>query len=262
MEIGGLLVIGTERHESRRIDNQLRGRSGRQGEPGESQFFVSFEDEIVRLYSTYKGEKFIDKVKDEHGKLTSQYATSVIEDAQTNIEATFYGMRKNVLQYDDIINEQRKETYKQRERALNGGVGISDVKAFAQGMVERDYEELSVDEFETKYAPFCGENEEATLSVITKNMMTFFDVAVEYFDKSTLDEIARVAILNNIDKFWVEHITNLEEIKKEVWTQGYAQKEPTIYFKKIAYELLEEITKEMQTETVMEVITRIAELSI
>lgn len=216
-EAGGLLVIGTERHESRRIDNQLRGRSGRQGDPGESQFFVSLEDEVIRLYGSDKIIRYQKSNTDE--PITNSSLSKLIEQAQKNIESNHFKTRKDLLEYDDVINEQRKIIYKQRELILNSNNCFS----IACGFAEETEEIKSLLEWE------------------------------ETLGTQLLNEICRMSILKQIDENWINYITALDGLKESVWTQSYAQKQPIMIFKEETYNMFNELIEQIKKESIRKI---------
>lgn len=216
-EAGGLLVIGTERHESRRIDNQLRGRSGRQGDPGESQFFVSLEDEVIRLYGSDKIIRYQKSNTDE--PITNSSLSKLIKQAQKNIESNHFKTRKDLLEYDDVINEQRKIIYKQRELVLNSNNCFS----IACGFAEETEEIKSLLEWE------------------------------ETLGTQLLNEICRMSILKQVDENWINYITALDGLKESVWTQSYAQKQPIMIFKEETYNMFNELIEQIKKESIRKI---------
>ncbi|MBR3888408.1 MAG: preprotein translocase subunit SecA [Clostridia bacterium] len=273
IDVGGLKIIGTERHESRRIDNQLRGRSGRQGDVGESRFYISLEDKLMKLFGGEKLQTIANFIKvTEDMPLEMKMLTNTIENAQKNVESLHFGARKNVLQYDDVMNEQRKIIYSDRRKVLD----CKDMKEDIIKMITRTIENV-VDAYfgindET-------ENEEEFLTYVRTNFGVEFSLegktSIEeikdeltdtvlkmYADKEKeigaeqLREIERVIMLRTVDAKWMEHLDAMDQLKEGVRLRGYAQKDPVVEFKTESYDVFNEMTASI-AETVVKTVLHV-----
>ena len=272
-EAGGLKVIGTERHESRRIDNQLRGRSGRQGDPGESRFYISLEDDLMRLFGS---EKLMGVFKSlgvaEGEQIEHKMLSSAIEKAQKKIESNNYGIRKNLLDYDSVNNEQREIIYKERRRVLDGeNMRDSILKMIydtVDGVVDRCIsEDAESDEWD------LGELNELLLPVIPIREITKDDVkglrkdelkqklkeaAVKLYEEKEaqfpaeeqIRELERVVLLRVIDEKWMNHIDDMDQLRQGIGLQAYGQRDPKVEYKMIAYDMFNEMTENIQQDTI------------
>ncbi|HCE77383.1 MAG TPA: preprotein translocase subunit SecA [Lachnospiraceae bacterium] len=272
-EAGGLKVIGTERHESRRIDNQLRGRSGRQGDPGESRFYISLEDDLMRLFGS---EKLMGVFKSlgvaEGEQIEHKMLSSAIEKAQKKIESNNYGIRKNLLDYDSVNNEQREIIYKERRRVLDGeNMRDSILKMIydtVDGVVDRCIsEDAESDEWD------LGELNELLLPVIPIREITKDDAkglrkdelkqklkeaAVKLYEEKEaqfpseeqIRELERVVLLRVIDEKWMNHIDDMDQLRQGIGLQAYGQRDPKVEYKMIAYDMFNEMTENIQQDTI------------
>ena len=272
-EAGGLKVIGTERHESRRIDNQLRGRSGRQGDPGESRFYISLEDDLMRLFGS---EKLMGVFKSlgvaEGEQIEHKMLSSAIEKAQKKIESNNYGIRKNLLDYDSVNNEQREIIYKERRRVLDGeNMRDSILKMIydtVDGVVDRCIsEDAESDEWD------LGELNELLLPVIPIREITKDDVkglrkdelkqklkeaAVKLYEEKEaqfpseeqIRELERVVLLRVIDEKWMNHIDDMDQLRQGIGLQAYGQRDPKVEYNMIAYDMFNEMTENIQQDTI------------
>ena len=264
-EAGGLFILGTERHESRRIDNQLRGRSGRQGDPGESRFFLSLEDDLMRLFGANRIFGIVDRLGfDENTAINARLLSGAIESAQGRIEAKNFGHRKSVLEFDDVMNQQRAIIYKQRQDVLCGEELRPTLEnmirdAIAAGVSASCSENgLVLDELRQKFFGF----------LIAQNEFTESDVAPEevseilceralkiYHDKDTLfgadamREIERVILLRNVDSKWMEHIDAMDELKGFVGLNSYAQRNPISEYRLEGATMFDDMIEEIRDGT-------------
>ena len=270
LALGGLCVIGTELHESRRIDNQLRGRAGRQGDPGTSIFFISTEDEMIRVFGGEMMGRVMAFVNfDEDTAIQSKMLTRMIASCQKRLEGMHFSSRKNVLQFDDVNNQQRKAIYKERDRLLNG----EDVHADILQMAE-EYARYALENA-------CEGNEDSSewdIDKVNANLFKYFvtekplldaqnvGTAREVLDylaqycRDTLDtrykeeplfvELERVILLQNIDKLWMDHIDALDEVRKGVGLQSIGQHDPLMVYKKEAFEMFEDLNKQIKMRTI------------
>ena len=263
-ELGGLYVIGTERHENRRIDNQLRGRAGRQGDPGVSRFYVSLEDEIMRLYGSAKGKKLAEKL-DENAEISDKKLINDIETAQKALEGKNFGIRKNVLQYDDVINKQRELIYKDRRKVLNG----EDVLEEMKGMMKIAIKE-AVDTYISKndtlgYIEYINrlfkinrfgldldiENKkekqiiEHTIEIVEKA----YEINEENLGSEYLRNMERQVLLQVVDKYWIEHIDEIDQLKKCIGLSAIGQKDPVKEFTVQSFDIFDDMNKQIRLDT-------------
>ena len=279
-EAGGLYVIGTERHESRRIDNQLRGRSGRQGDPGESKFFVSFEDDLMRIFGGDRALSILNRFNLEEGqpvdeKLMSPY----IEKAQKQIEGRHFNARKNVLQYDDVMNEQRKLIYSQRNEVLSG----TDLREKIVGMIndtvdeavsaflhEDDVAAWDLDGLKSKYMNLLVTPEDFTdldssspsaarekiRETLLKRAMTLYENKEEVvFGKERMREIERALLLRNVDIKWMDHLEAMDSLMESIGLQAYAQRNPISEYRIYGGDLFAQMVDEIRDDTVRDILS-------
>lgn len=277
-KLGGLYIIGTERHESRRIDNQLRGRSGRQGDPGATKFFVSFEDELMRLFGAENISKFMDNFKldfSEDDVIEHPFVTKAIENAQKKVEMRYFDMRKSVLDYDNVMNEQRTEIYGDRDQILKGEKlkesVISMIENLASSIVDShassethsktwDYDGI-IPDFADKF-PFEGEsplNLEELKKITTVDKLTEFvaQKAVAIYEKKESDigeglmrELERFALLRILDEKWIDHLYSMDILRDGIHLRAYGQKDPRIEYVNEAYQAFQELQFRIQEDTV------------
>jgi preprotein translocase subunit SecA len=268
-ELGGLHIIGTERHESRRIDNQLRGRAGRQGDPGSSQFFVSLEDDLMRMFGSERTMGLMDKIGlEEDMPIESGMLTKGIENAQKNVEGRNFGIRKYVLQYDDVMNKQREVIYAQRKSVLEGE-DISDEINDMIAQVCQNYvmmytagvessEEWELDKLNEKLKTYFGvevdfsgnyEPEEMAQIALEKIMQRRTEIE-EKVGAAQMREIERIILLRIVDSKWMEHIDNMDQLKQGINLRAYGQTDPVQAYTKEGFEMFEEMNATIIDETV------------
>ncbi len=265
---GGLYIIGTERHESRRIDNQLRGRSGRQGDPGESRFFLSAEDDLLRLFA---GDRFYNTLNAFKSigdmPVEAKLFTSTIENAQKKVEGNNFAIRRNVLKYDDVMNKQREVIYGQRNQVLDG----EDISALIQKMIVDTISEsvefycppkVNKDEWNkkglsTKYGWLVDESEieniddtEKITELLLNKAQDIYDERKEEYGEEMVKEIERVGLLKNVDMRWMDHIDAMDQLKRSMGLMGYGQKDPVIVFRDQGLDMFEEMTNGIREGTV------------
>ena len=270
-EAGGLFILGTERHESRRIDNQLRGRSGRQGDPGESRFFLSLEDDLMRLFGAERIYGIIDRLGfDENTAINARLLSGAIESAQGRIEAQNFGHRKNVLEYDDVMNQQRALIYKQRRDVLDG----EDIRLTLEGMIVdaiaagvlSSFGEngLMLQELRSKFfgflvAPGEWEGGDATPDEITERLteraLRLYREKETLFGASAMREIERVILLRNVDAKWMEHIDAMDELKGIVGLNSYAQRSPIAEYRIEGANMFDDMIEEIRDGTARMLLT-------
>ena len=274
-EAGGLYIIGTERHESRRIDNQLRGRSGRQGDPGESQFFLSLEDDLMRLFGGDKVTQMMDSLKvDEDMPIQSRLLTGIIESSQKKLEGRNFNIRKSVLNYDDVMNTQREIIYGQRQQVLNGDDIheniINMINQFIEGSVNqyllddevhddwnlaglKDYlMGLITADSDFNYTP--DELEEISKADIIKQLTERADKIYEKREqeigKEQLREVERVVLLKVVDEKWMAHIDDMEQLKRGIGLRSYGQKNPVVEYRMEGFEMFDAMVDSIREDTV------------
>lgn len=265
--LGGLYVIGTEKHETRRIDNQLRGRSGRQGDPGTSRFFVSLEDEVIKLYGGSSIEKISNKVKHEEGKpLESKNLLKMVERAQRGIEGRNFEIRKNVIQYDDVINEQRKIIYAERNRVLDNESVEEEIQKMVKDVIKETANKYLVNKdyygyLISLYNKFMPEN---TLLIPGIDKMSIDEVIEYTYDLSKrvydfkkivsgieeLRNLEKKVLLEVVDSYWIEHIDTMDQLRQCIGLSAIGQKDPVKEYTIQGYELFEELNETIRTETV------------
>lgn len=265
--LGGLYVIGTEKHETRRIDNQLRGRSGRQGDPGTSRFFVSLEDEVIKLYGGSSIEKISNKVKHEEGKpLESKNLLKMVERAQRGIEGRNFEIRKNVIQYDDVINEQRKIIYAERNRVLDNESVEEEIQKMVKDIISETANKYLVNKdyygyLISLYNKFMPEN---TLLIPGIDKMSIDEVIEYTYDLSKrvydfkkivsgieeLRNLEKKVLLEVVDSYWIDHIDTMDQLRQCIGLSAIGQKDPVKEYTIQGYELFEELNETIRTETV------------
>ena len=270
---GGLMIIGTERHESRRIDNQLRGRSGRQGDPGESKFYISLEDDLMRLFGSDRMIAMFNALgipegqEIEHGALTK-----AIESAQKKIENNNFGIRKNLLEYDQVMNEQREIIYEERKRVLNGESMRDAIYKMITDITEdcvdtcigddNDFEEWDYNELNTLLlptVPLQPVNAERVLKPKKNSLKQqlkeeavklYESKEAEFPEPEAIREIERVILLKVIDRKWMDHIDDMDQLRQGAGLQAYGQKDPLVEYKLNGYEMFDDMTQNIKEETV------------
>ncbi len=265
---GGLFIIGTSRHESRRIDNQLRGRAGRQGDPGTSRFFLSAEDDIIRLFAGDRFFNILDTFKSVGDlPLDAKMFSKTIENAQSKVESNNFAVRKNVLKYDDVMNIQRGVIYKQRNQVLDGVDldttvrkmiidSISDAVSFYCPK-SNNAEDWNITGLKSKYAWLLGENElesETDSSVILDQMLSLaeakLDSQKEKYGEQMLKALEHKALIENVDMRWMDHIDAMDQLKRSAGLKAYGQKDPVLAFREEGSDMFEEMITNIREGTV------------
>ncbi|NMA65739.1 MAG: preprotein translocase subunit SecA [Clostridiaceae bacterium] len=275
IKAGGLKIIGTERHESRRIDNQLRGRSGRQGDPGESRFYISLEDDLMRLFGSERMERMVEALGlDENQPIEAKMLSNAIESAQKKIEGINFQRRKNVLQYDDVMNTQREVIYSQRAMVLNG----ENIKEYIEKMIDTVSESI--------VSLYCGESdipdnwdlkgmqkyaetimfpkgaldfsnidlETITAKELTESLRqkahTLYKQKEEEFGEEVMRELERHILLKTVDEKWMDHIDNMEQLKYGIGLRAYGQHDPVVEYKREGFDMFDEMIRSIQQDTI------------
>ena len=272
-EAGGLKIIGTERHESRRIDNQLRGRSGRQGDPGESKFYISLEDDLMRLFGSERLiNMFIALGIPEGQEIEHKALTNAIESAQKKIENNNFGIRKNLLEYDQVMNEQREIIYEERLRVLNGESMrdviykmITDITENAVDIVigdDTDFNEWNLEELNTLLLPTIPlkpinrgrinkPKKNALKQQLKEEAVKLYEAKeAEVPEPEAIRELERVILLKVIDRKWMDHIDDMDQLRQGVGLQAYGQRDPLVEYKMSGYDMFDEMTQNIREETV------------
>ena len=267
IEAGGLKIIGTERHESRRIDNQLRGRAGRQGDPGESRFYISLDDDLMKIF----GGSIITKVYNKIGvsddmPIESRILTRTVESSQKKVEGRNFSIRKNVLQYDDVMNKQRVIIYKQRREVLDGDnlteeIGnmidsvvntivpqyITNDSKDIEGLKKEIYTEFGIESLDIlKREKFEAED---VIKELSEKAHSIYNAKSEKFGES-MRELERVVTLKIVDEKWMEHIDNMDELKNGVGLRAYAQKDPVVVYRMEGFDMFDEMVYDIQYDVV------------
>ena len=274
-QAGGLFIIGTERHDSRRIDNQLRGRAGRQGDPGETRFYISLEDDLMRLFGGERVQAAMERMKiDEDMPIESKMLTRSIQQAQTTVESRNFQARKSVLEYDDVMNKQREIIYGQRRQVLEG----MDVKDVIMNMMNTSITHLVQNAFSgvhhldmtscqellrqveglyfPKYAVRFSQEQldamdaQAVTDAFTQAAAGYYQQKEDEFTAPVMREVERVVLLRVVDEYWMEHIDAMSDLRQGIRLRAYAQTDPIIAYKKESLEMFEEMIAAIQDETV------------
>ena len=274
-QAGGLFIIGTERHDSRRIDNQLRGRAGRQGDPGETRFYISLEDDLMRLFGGERVQAAMERMNiDEDMPIESKMLTRSIQQAQTTVESRNFQARKSVLEYDDVMNKQREIIYGQRRQVLEG----MDVKDVIMNMMNTSITHLVQNAFSgvhhldmtscqellrqvegvyfPKYAVRFTQEQldtmdaQAVIDAFTQAAAAYYQQKEDEFTAPVMREVERVVLLRVVDEYWMEHIDAMSDLRQGIRLRAYAQTDPIIAYKKESLEMFEEMIAAIQDETV------------
>ena len=272
-DLGGLRIIGTERHESRRIDNQLRGRSGRQGDPGSSRFFLALDDDLLRIFGGEKITGFMDKLGIEEGEpIEHNLISRAIENAQAKVEGHNFDIRKQLIEYDDVMNQQREVIYRQRREALTG----KNLKNSIDNMIREKAEEIEQIFADEKMLP-----EEWDIKGLNKAIFKQFNFHLKDFDDDTLDDLTkgklaeliydscikiydekesligsddfrnleRIVMLQTVDNLWKDHLLSMDHLKEGIGLRGYAQQNPLLVYKKEGFEMFQDMISRVKEET-------------
>ena len=278
-QAGGLFILGTERHESRRIDNQLRGRSGRQGDPGESRFYLSMEDDIMRLFGSERMQNMMETLKiDDDTPIDAKVLSGAIENAQKKVESKNFQARKNTLEYDDVMNVQREVIYKQRRQVLDG----ENMGSFIRTMIHRWIDEsvhghlgegkhltqeswlqatepfrglfFPADQFQYSDAELEKLKPDELVSQLEEQALAVYDAKEASLGDELMRELERVMMLRTVDEYWMDHIDAMEELKKGIVLRAYAQTNPVDAYKKEGFEMFEGMIQAIQEETIRRII--------
>lgn len=277
-QAGGLFIIGTERHESRRIDNQLRGRSGRQGDPGCSRFFLSLEDDLMRLFGGERITAVMNTLKtDENMPIEAKMISNTIENAQKKIEGRNFGIRKNVLQYDDVMNRQRELIYNQRDQVLDG----VDLKPIITKMIENSINESvdfhcpehvsrdnwTVDDLKKKYNYLLKEGElegdfdkeDARELLLTRAEERYAEreniLGTNENGEPIMRELEKQILLRNVDRHWMDHIDAMDQLRRGIGLRAYAQTDPVVAYREVGSDMFDAMNDEIREDTARQILT-------
>ena len=271
-DAGGLYIIGTERHESRRIDNQLRGRSGRQGDPGESRFFLSMQDDLMRLFAADRIIGMMDTLGlDEDTPIDARILSSSVENAQRNVESRHFRSRKSVLEYDNVMNTQREIIYAQRQKVLDGedlqesmlsmirdvvGSMVSDCLASTGGELTEESSQQLEQQITTTFfiknppMPEIGTTSEEVEEAVLKMAMAVYEAKEKLYSEATMRELERVIMLRVVDEHWMDNIDAMDDLKQGIGLRAYGQHDPVVAYKEEGYEMFQAMITAIREETV------------
>ena len=277
--VGGLFIIGTERHESRRIDNQLRGRAGRQGDPGASRFFLSLEDDLMRIFGGDRVQSLMDSLGlDEYVPIENKLITNTIESAQKKLEASNFAIRKQVLQYDDVMNQQREIIYKQRQMVLDG----EDISGKLHEMMRQAIDDACTNYLNGETADdwdFAGLRrhfmnwlclptdfnytteqlgdltKEGIADELYKRGMDILTAKEKRYGAKTMRELERICLLRNVDSKWMEHIDNMDQLKQGMGLRGYGQHDPVVEYRIEGFAMFDEMIASIREDAVHMLLT-------
>ncbi|MGM0622596.1 MAG: preprotein translocase subunit SecA [Campylobacterota bacterium] len=270
-ELGGLFILGTERHESRRIDNQLRGRAGRQGDPGESQFYLSLEDNLLRIFGSDRIKSIMERLGVKEGEhIESKMVTRAVENAQKKVEGMHFESRKHLLEYDDVANEQRKTIYSFRNGLILQKFAIKDKiyenfndyidhvlgeAGIMQDIPEDDYDVDRVyrkikEELNIELEPFASHEYDALKEQLQQGIASSYEQKMQKLNETQREEIERTIYLQTLDRQWRDHLYQMDTLKEGIRLRGYNQKDPLVEYKKESYNLFLELVENIKYEAV------------
>ncbi len=249
-QAGGLFIIGTERHESRRIDNQLRGRAGRQGDPGESRFYLSLEDDLMRLFSSDRVMGMMDSLGlDEDTPIDAKILSGAVENAQKSVESRHFRSRKSVLEYDNVMNTQREVIYAQRQKVLDGEDLRENILTMLRGVLE-GYEAEDLRRFEGIFFPKGAVSEEPDVDALYDMAVAAYERKEAAIGSATMREVERVVMLRVVDEYWMENIDAMDDLKQGIGLRAYGQHDPVIAYKEEGFEMFQAMIQAIREETV------------
>jgi len=278
-ELGGLHVLGTERHESRRIDNQLRGRSGRQGDPGSSRFYLSLEDDLMRIFGGDRIQGLMNRIGMEEGEpIEHRLISGAIERAQRKVEGHHFDIRKQLIEYDDVMNQQREVIYRQRQESLRGDNLKPAIVEMIQGIIESIVDEFADDRlfpeewdwqamndelfqfFTLRVHPdkntLDGLNSENLYDYLNAQVMAMYQKKEMELDPREFRKVEQFVMLQNVDRYWKDHLLQMDHLKEGIGLRGYAQQNPLIVYKKEGFEMFQEMIYQIQ-KSIIRVLFRV-----
>lgn len=279
--VGGLFIVGTERHEARRIDNQLRGRAGRQGDPGESRFFISLEDDLMRLFGGERIQSLMETLGiDENEPIENKWLTNSIENAQRKVEGRNFAIRKNVLQFDDVMNRQREVIYSQRQQVLNGESMKEYILKMIDDSINRSYEQFigndptpdnwNIAGLRNYYLGWLTTEDDFNYSreelqelnpvedikeVLLERAHKLYEQREKMFGEEIMRELERVILLRVVDQKWMDHIDAMDELRQGIYLRAYGQQDPVVEYRREGYDMFEEMVEAIREDTVRLILT-------
>ena len=272
---GGLFILGTERHESRRIDNQLRGRAGRQGDPGETRFYLSLEDDVMRLFGSERVMGMMERLGvDEDTPIDAKMLSGAIENAQKQVESRNFQTRKQVLEYDDVMNTQREVIYQQRRQVLDGENLQDNIQKMLRTVIENEVEahmgerrHMDAESWRETCAPFRGlflrpdelqltdgeleqQDAAALTELLHQRALDVYQRKEKELGEPLMRELERVMMLRVVDEYWMDHLDNMTELRQGIGLRAYGQNDPVVAYKREGYEMFEEMIAAIQAETI------------
>lgn len=261
---GGLKIIGTERHESRRIDNQLRGRSGRQGDPGESRFYIALDDDLMKIFGGDMITSVYNTLKaDENMPIEMGMISKAVENAQKRVEGRHFSIRKHVLQYDDVMNTQREIIYKQRKEVLDGENLKDQIQKMMNSVVEEVVTTHETEEGVDKEGlrteakailnielEDINNNPQELIEEISNKVIESYDAKEKEIGEKELRELERVVMLKVVDQKWMDHIDSMDELKDGIGLRAYGQKDPVALYKIEGFDMFEQMTNDIKIDVV------------
>lgn len=279
-DAGGLFILGTERHDSRRIDNQLRGRAGRQGDPGESRFYLSLEDDLMRLFGGERLQNMMNALKiDEDQPIENKMLTNSIESAQRKVKGRNFGIRKNVLQFDDVMNKQRELIYGQRNKVLDGenlhDYIINMIKDLIESSVNTylsdsdDHDTWNIDGLRDHFMGYITDETDLDfenkdlgmvekkdiIQELTDKALNKYQAREEQFGSEIMRELERVVLLRNVDTKWMDHIDAMDELRQGIYLRSYGQRDPVVEYRLEGFDMFDEMIAAIREDTVKMLMT-------
>ena len=247
---GGLFIVGTERHESRRIDNQLRGRAGRQGDPGESRFYLSLQDDLMRLFSSDRVSAMMDALGlDENTPIDAKILSGAVENAQRSVESRHFRSRKSVLEYDNVMNTQREIIYAQRQKVLDGEDLRENMLSMLRGVIEgSDAEYLR--RFEGIFFPKGSVGDDPDVDALYDSAVALYEKKEAAFSPETMRELERVVMLRVVDEYWMDNIDAMDDLKQGIGLRAYGQHDPVVAYKEEGFQMFEAMIAAIREETI------------
>ena len=247
---GGLFIIGTERHESRRIDNQLRGRAGRQGDPGESRFYLSLQDDLMRLFATDRVSAMMDAMGlDENTPIDAKILSGAVENAQKSVESRHFRSRKSVLEYDNVMNTQREIIYAQRQKVLDGEDLRENILSMLRGCIENNDADY-LRSFEGIFFPKGSVTDDPDTDALYEIALGIYEQKEANLTPATMRELERVVMLRVVDEYWMDHIDAMDDLKQGIGLRAYGQHDPVIAYKEEGFQMFEAMVDSIREETV------------
>ncbi len=279
-EAGGLFILGTERHESRRIDNQLRGRAGRQGDPGATRFYLSLQDDLMRLFGGGRVDAMMDALGvDEDLPIEAKLLTGAVESAQNRLEQRNFGIRRDVLKFDDVMNKQREVIYGQRDDVLADGNVHDSIVKMVQGSIAENVAQYTSDNEEHenwnleglrsyyrgwlcsdedfRYTPQELEDTEREdiVALLTERAMKIYDAKEQKYGDTVMREIERVVLLQTVDRYWMDHIDNMDELRRGIHLRAFGQHDPVVVYRNEGFDMFEQMISAIREDTARAILT-------